>query len=235
MFTGFFVDTAAAATAPVFTLKTATPLGCNPLSGSLFRGSAGADVENVQHFLVGQGLLATSSVSSVFDDAAHAAVVAFQLKQGLLTSANQLGAGIVGPKTAAAIKGLCPAPVTEKPASGSVSVTPREVYRKDARGETRVKYTFTATPAYGVATWRLTLSCTKDAVSTNRRDLTGCGDTTELKMGRSAKKNYTISYFNPWRATQMVTLRAEALSAEGKLLESTEAIVQVYPIYVREE
>lgn len=226
--------TAYGATAQTVTLATATRLGCAPITTGLYLGSFGSPVENVQHFLVGQGLLATSSVTGYFGPLTRGAVTAFQLSQGLITNPLQLGAGTVGPKTAAAMQALCPVAPIATPPSGFITATAKEVYRKDTRGETRVKYTFTKTPALEIARWRLTLLCAEDSITTNRRDLRGCGEYTEISAGRSVRKTYTISYFNERRATQQVGMRVDALDSTGAILETTEAGVQVYPVVVEE-
>jgi peptidoglycan hydrolase-like protein with peptidoglycan-binding domain len=92
-----------AATAYINTLTTAPvppPVSSiTPVSA----GAVGASVRSVQDFLVAQGLLNSADTTGFFGPLTKAAVIAFQIKHGIVASPTSPGAGIVGPKTTAAM------------------------------------------------------------------------------------------------------------------------------------
>jgi len=76
-------------------------------------GSVGDDVKSLQQFLNGQGFTvspagpgAPGNETKFFGPATRAAVIKFQLANGIIQSATEAGAGHVGPKTRAKINGL---------------------------------------------------------------------------------------------------------------------------------
>ena len=66
----------------------------------------GAEVVKLQNFLISRGYLAADMNTGYFGQMTEAAVLKFQMEQGIVSSSNGPGAGRVGPATLAAINSL---------------------------------------------------------------------------------------------------------------------------------
>ena len=84
---------------------------CPNLSRNLSRGSRGADVMQLQQFLISQNLLASDSTTGYFGALTESAVKQWQCEHKIVCSgsAATTGYGAVGPKTRAAIAQACSA------------------------------------------------------------------------------------------------------------------------------
>ena len=71
---------------------------CYGIMHRLSNGSRGDEVKNLQQHLKEEGVF-SSGVTGFFGPATRDAVIKYQLKLNILTSASSTGAGIVGPKT----------------------------------------------------------------------------------------------------------------------------------------
>jgi peptidoglycan hydrolase-like protein with peptidoglycan-binding domain/3D (Asp-Asp-Asp) domain-containing protein len=69
------------------------------LEKDLALGDKGADVQELQKVLIQQKLLPRGSDSGTFGEKTQKALIQLQLKKGLIQNTQQLGAGVVGPKT----------------------------------------------------------------------------------------------------------------------------------------
>ncbi|OGJ01513.1 hypothetical protein A3G98_00230 [Candidatus Nomurabacteria bacterium RIFCSPLOWO2_12_FULL_37_8] len=78
------------------------------LTMSLYRGLKGADIITLQNFLISQSLLTPNSTTGYFGPLTEAAVKAFQVKYGIVTSGtpSTTGYGSIGPITRAKINEL---------------------------------------------------------------------------------------------------------------------------------
>ena len=97
---------------PILPLQ-ASPVATIALTRGLKLGIVGADVQNLQRFLNANGfVVALSGFGSVgnettyFGRATQAAVLKFQLANGIVQSESEPGAGTVGPKTRAKITSM---------------------------------------------------------------------------------------------------------------------------------
>ncbi len=78
---------------------------CPAISRRLSLGSRGAEVTNLQQFLISQNLLASDSATGFFGRLTQAAVQEWQASNGVVSSGtpSTTGFGAVGPKTRAAL------------------------------------------------------------------------------------------------------------------------------------
>jgi hypothetical protein len=79
----------------------------NKLTKYLYKGQTDKEVEYLQMFLkdMGADIYPEGLITGYFGSLTKEAVIRFQLKEGIITSATSSGAGIVGPKTRAEING----------------------------------------------------------------------------------------------------------------------------------
>jgi peptidoglycan hydrolase-like protein with peptidoglycan-binding domain len=78
---------------------------CLVINQNLLRGQSGTLISALQRFLKQQGHFpATQEVTGIFGEVTVKAVSDFQLRQGLISSSQQIGAGTVGPLTRAKIQ-----------------------------------------------------------------------------------------------------------------------------------
>jgi len=91
------------------TSASASPSGCPALTRTLSKGSKGADVTQLQNFLIAQRDLASGNNSGYFGALTEAAVKSFQKRNGIVSSGTPTttGYGAVGPKTRAVIRKAC--------------------------------------------------------------------------------------------------------------------------------
>lgn len=217
-------------TSTTVTPQTATPVtaaggSCIELPRNLVFGVTDTSVTLLQQFLRTQGYFTSPDNTAYFGTQTRDAVTAFQLAQGLITNRTQLGAGSVGPTTIAKIKALtCTSPVAERVSKGLAKIDSVSTYANALRGEIKYRYDMSIKPADDIASWRVRLICDADQISTNRRDITDCGESTEFTVGSSGKKTFSIQYKNASRGNQMVGIIAEALDAQGRVIDVAETI-----------
>lgn len=80
---------------------------CPVLTRMLTVGSTGDDVRALQRFLINEGELISGAASGTFGLSTEQAVKGWQWSKRIVTSKDDLGFGIVGPKTRAAISAVC--------------------------------------------------------------------------------------------------------------------------------
>ena len=73
------------------------------ITRTLQRGQSSAEVKALQSALVQQGFLSQENATGYFGAITESALIDFQIKRGLVTSRTAAGAGLVGPKTRAAL------------------------------------------------------------------------------------------------------------------------------------
>lgn len=219
--------TSTAVTPKTATHTTAAVAGgtCIELPRNLLFGTTDTSVTLLQQFLRTQGHLTSNENTTYFGALTRDAVISFQLAHGLITSRTQLGAGSVGPTTIAKIKSLtCATPAATVVSKGQAKIDSVSTYANELRGELKYRYTVSITPAEDISLWRVRLVCDADQISTNRRDLTDCGESVEFEVGSSGKKTFSIQYKNSSRANQMVGVIAEALDEQGRVIDVAERI-----------
>jgi peptidoglycan hydrolase-like protein with peptidoglycan-binding domain len=74
------------------------------LSGFLNKGDRGATVKQLQHFLAEHGFLAADAVTGTYGEKTVRGVLDFQIAEGIVRSADDRGAGGVGPATLGRIR-----------------------------------------------------------------------------------------------------------------------------------
>ncbi|MEK7133974.1 MAG: peptidoglycan-binding domain-containing protein [Patescibacteria group bacterium] len=88
-------------------VSSAQSTSCPVLTRMLTVGSEGEDVRALQRFLVNEGELLSGNASGYFGTLTEQGVKSWQWSKGIVTSQNDAGFGIVGPKTRAAITAVC--------------------------------------------------------------------------------------------------------------------------------
>lgn len=98
------------------------------LTHSLSRGVSGADVAQLQSFLIAQGDLAAGNNTGYFGPLTEAAVKSFQSRNGIVSggSPTTTGYGAVGPLTRARIASLCSSSTTQPAQTTSVTTSATE-------------------------------------------------------------------------------------------------------------
>ncbi len=80
---------------------------CPSLTRSLFVGTRGEDVRQLQQFLISKGELSSDYATGYFGALTEEAVGRWQEGNGVILSRSDQGFGVVGPKTRAAIAARC--------------------------------------------------------------------------------------------------------------------------------
>jgi hypothetical protein len=107
----------------------AAPSACPSYTRTLARGSSGADVANLQLFLISQGLLPAGASTGYFGALTEAGLQQWQASQQIVSSGSPqtTGYGALGPRTRASLAATCTAgggvPRSSGISSGSIKVT----------------------------------------------------------------------------------------------------------------
>jgi len=199
--------------------------GCVLLPRNLLLNTRDTSVTLLQQFLRKQGYFSYPENTDYYGSLTRDAVVSFQLAQGLITSASQLGAGNVGPATIAKIKELtCVEKSVTAANNGFADISAISTFENQKKGQQKYKYTLSMDPSDEIEKWRLKLVCDDKSISTNRKDLADCGETVEIKARSSGKQTFSILYKNISASNQMVGILAEAVTAEGNIIDVAESI-----------
>ena len=209
------------------TVLTQSSDGCVLLPRNLLVNTRDTSVTLLQQFLRKRGHFSYPENTDYYGSLTRDAVVSFQLAQGLITSASQLGAGNVGPATIAKIKELTCAEknvAVAKTSNGFADISAISTFENQKKGQQKYKYTLSMDPSDEIDKWRLRLVCDDKSISTNRKDLADCGETVEVKARSSGKQTFSILYKNESTSNQMVGILAEAVTAEGNIIDVAESI-----------
>ncbi len=76
-----------------------TSASCVSITRNLAQGSSGADVTNLQNYLIGKSYLTGTTATGYYGTMTATAVGRLQISLGILVSSNDPGYGTVGPKT----------------------------------------------------------------------------------------------------------------------------------------
>ena len=203
--------------------QSSTSGGCPTLTRSLTIGASGADVTWVQQFLISDGYLTDGSASGQYDVDTQSAVRDWQVAHNIVASTDTInaGAGIVGPKTRAALFASCQADASSSNTTDATSVG---LGNNGMTSGTQASNTSTATNIdTGLATirkqcaivsrpgptclgWRgvlgtsgcvSTFACIADASGATSADTSGTSGTTDSSSDSADTANYSESGATP--------------------------------------
>lgn len=108
---------------------------CPALSRVLMKNMRGDDVQGLQSFLIGRGLLAADSGTGYFGGLTEAAVKKYQCDSSLVCAGSpaSTGWGAVGPRTRASIVAQCGAASTSGASNSSTPSSSNGVARNDTK------------------------------------------------------------------------------------------------------
>ncbi len=115
---------------PTFSNAATVATTCPNLSRNISYGSRGADVTQLQNFLIAQKDLAAGNNTGYFGKLTEAAVKSWQKRNGIVSmgTPSTTGYGSVGPKTRVAIKSLCAVSVNSSPTIPTVPTYAQSSY-----------------------------------------------------------------------------------------------------------
>jgi Putative peptidoglycan binding domain len=127
---------------PFFASAQSAQSSCPNFSRNLSLGSRGADVIQLQNFLIAQNLLPQGDNTGYFRRLTRAATIELQTQQSIPST------GLVGPLTRAAIASVCGA-------SQSVNQTINQTTNQNTNTVRNAASAFSASPTTGIAPWSI--------------------------------------------------------------------------------
>ncbi len=225
---------------------------CLVINTTLVRGVSGNLVTALQSFLKSEGHFpANQEVTRYFGDVTWRAVADFQVKNGLIQSSSQAGAGNVGPLTSAKIQEIsCQKMLAEEQEeikqeleaaqqqntnspnrtilspreekTPTLSVSNPEIYVNTDTGELKVKYEVKVQPVDEARSMEVLLICDPSAVRVNSTNIKECGEFVTIRPINNGRKSVTISYENKTRIIQPIVFSVEVFDINGNSMGTAE-------------